>query len=111
MVASSRMHQEAISLISTVCRPLSPHRAILTISASTLLAIDLSSDWTNSSVNIRSNYKPSGVPDLDDGGIWVDQTNNLLYTGFAGRQSTFGDNSYQEYGLWSVSEDECCLPR
>ncbi|KIW08569.1 uncharacterized protein PV09_00534 [Verruconis gallopava] len=73
--------------------------------SSTLLSIDLSQDFTNATVNINSNSKPAGVPDLDSGGIWVDKVNKVLYTGFAGRSSTFGNAAYQDRGLWSFSPD------
>ena len=78
----------------------------LTYPASTLLSIDLSQDWTNSSVALRSNSKPEGVPNLvSAGGIWVDEVNHRLFTGFGGRQSTFGDGAYQDFGLWSFAPD------
>lgn len=73
--------------------------------ASTLIAINLSRDWVNSSVTLSSISKPSGVPDLVQGGIWVDQDAGILYTGFAGRQSTFGDDARQPSGLWSFKPD------
>jgi hypothetical protein len=73
--------------------------------ASSLLAIDLSQDWKNSSVNLHSSSKPTGVPNLVDGGTWVDLDQKTLYTGFAGRQSTFGDGAYYNTGLWSFKPD------
>jgi hypothetical protein len=56
-------------------------------------------------VNIHSTPKPSGVPNLVEGGIWVDTDNHLLYTGFAGRASTLGNPVVQDYGLWSFKPD------
>ena len=73
--------------------------------SSTLIAIDLSTDWVNSSVTLESISKPAGVPDLAQGGLWVDENAGLLYTGFAGRQSTFGDDAFQPGGLWSFKPD------
>lgn len=35
----------------------------------------------------------------------MDEINHLLFTGFAGRQSTFGDGAYQDFGLWSFAPD------
>lgn len=73
--------------------------------SSTLIAIDLSKDWVNRSVTLNSISKPSGAPDLVDGGIWVDHNAGVLYTGFAGRQSTYGDDAEQPNGLWSFKPD------
>jgi hypothetical protein len=73
--------------------------------SSTLIAIDLSKDWVNSSVTLNSISKPTGCPDLVQGGIWVDQVAGLLYTGFAGRQSTYGNDAEQPNGLWSFKPD------
>lgn len=78
---------------------------LLNRAASTLLSIDLSQDWTNSSIGLRSNSKPAGAPNLVEGGLWVDEANKLLYSGFGGRKSNFGNNAKQEYGLWSFAPD------
>lgn len=69
--------------------------------ASTLLSIDLSSDFEPDTVSFGSIAKPAGVPDLNRAGIWVDQTSGLLYTGFAGLTSDFGDAPIVAQGLWS----------
>ncbi|POS75478.1 hypothetical protein DHEL01_v206132 [Diaporthe helianthi] len=69
--------------------------------SSTLLSIDLSADFEPDTVSYRSIPKPSGVPDLNKAGIWVDQTSGLLYTGFAGLTSDFGDAPTVAQGLWS----------
>lgn len=69
--------------------------------ASTLLSIDLSADFEPDTVSFTSIAKPSGVPDLNRAGIWVDQTSGLLYTGFAGSTSDFGDAPTVAQGLWS----------
>ena len=74
--------------------------------ASTLIAINLSQDWINSSVTLNSISKPSGVPNLvQSEGIWVDEDAGVLYTGFAGRHSTFGDDASQPRGWWSFKPD------
>jgi len=73
--------------------------------SSTLIAIDLSKDWVNSSVMLNSISKPAGAPDLVQGGVWVDQDAGILYNGFAGRGSAFGDNAFQPHGLWSFKPD------
>lgn len=69
-----------------------------------LIAIDLSQDWTNSTVVLNTIAKPN-APDLTDGGIWVDQNNHQLYIGFAGRRSFMGNNQPQQLGLWSFKPD------
>lgn len=68
-----------------------------------MIAISLDKDWTNSTVNLQSISKPSGAPDLSAGGIWVDHKKNVLYTGFAGRSSSFGNQQSQPTGLWQYS--------
>lgn len=78
---------------------------LTSLTADTLISIDLSKDWTNNSVVLHSTSKPSGVPSLNNGGIWVDSKNNLLYTGFAGINSIFGTNTLYAQGLWSLSPD------
>lgn len=73
--------------------------------ANSLLSIDLTEDWTSDSVRFDSTSKPSGAANLDGGGIWVDETEGVLYTGFAGTKSNFGDNANQPQGLWSFKPD------
>ncbi|KAK7520614.1 hypothetical protein IWZ03DRAFT_142747 [Phyllosticta citriasiana] len=65
--------------------------------SNTLLALDLSEDWTNDTVRFISNSKtlpsgsnPSTAPSLLYGnGIWYDDDTDTLYTGFSGYRSTF----------------------
>ncbi|CRG90610.1 hypothetical protein PISL3812_07654 [Talaromyces islandicus] len=71
--------------------------------SSNMIAISLDEDWTNSTVNLQSISKPSGVPDLSVGGMWVDHKNNVLYTGFAGRSPLLGNEAFQANGLWQYS--------
>ncbi|KAF2402058.1 hypothetical protein EJ06DRAFT_529186 [Trichodelitschia bisporula] len=74
--------------------------------SNTLIAIDLSKDWTNSTVTLQSISKPSGVPNLvSQGGLWTDAEQTTLYTGFGGRGSAFGDAKPQWHGLWSFKPD------
>lgn len=73
--------------------------------ANSLLSIDLSQDWTSDSVRFDSTSKPSGAANLAGGGLWVDETDGVLYTGFAGTKSNFGDNADQPQGLWSFKPD------
>ncbi|KAL1849917.1 hypothetical protein Daus18300_013112 [Diaporthe australafricana] len=75
-------------------------------SSSTLLSIDLSTDFEPDTVTYTTIAKPSGVPDLDGAGIWVDTSSNLLYTGFAGVPSIFGDAPNISQGLWSFEPSE-----
>lgn len=85
---------------------LSPHCPDLTSSvADTLISIDLTKHWTNSSVVLHSSLKPDGVPSLNNGGIWTDLRNNIMYTGFAGVNSFFGNSNTSPQGLWSFSPD------
>lgn len=73
--------------------------------ANSLLSIDLSKDWTSDSVRFDSTSKPSGAANLDGGGLWVDDTEGVLYTGFTGVKSNFGDKASQPQGLWSFKPD------
>ncbi|MCJ1471176.1 hypothetical protein MMC07_009824 [Pseudocyphellaria aurata] len=74
--------------------------------STTILSIDLSQTWSNSTVTIHSTSKPKGVPDLMYPSLWYDEHEDLLYSGFAGRSSTFGDNpSPFPSSLWSFKPD------
>ncbi|KAM0796187.1 hypothetical protein BDR22DRAFT_918877 [Usnea florida] len=74
--------------------------------STTLLSIDLSQNWTNGSVVIQSNSKPSGVPNLNSPSLWYDQNKGLIYTGFAGWNSTFGGRpNLPPLSLWSFKPD------
>ncbi|CCC11306.1 unnamed protein product [Sordaria macrospora k-hell] len=73
--------------------------------SNSLLSIDLSKDWTSDSVRFDSTSKPTGAANLAGAGIWVDETEGVLYTGFAGVKSSFGDNANQPQGLWSFKPD------
>ncbi|KAG6356407.1 hypothetical protein INS49_015795 [Diaporthe citri] len=74
--------------------------------SSTLLSIDLSANFEPDTVAYTSIEKPSGVPDLNRAGIWVDQASGLLYTGFAGLSSDFGDQPTVSQGLWSFKPSD-----
>jgi len=109
MAATFRTKTMTVSYTNIVRTSLMSHDApthpLTSFAADTLISIDLSKDWTNSSVVLHSTSKPSGVPSLNNGGIWVDNKNNLLYTGFAGINSIFGTNTFYPQGLWSFSPD------
>ncbi|KAJ0114157.1 hypothetical protein J7T55_007991 [Diaporthe amygdali] len=74
--------------------------------SSTLLSIHLSADFEPDTVIYTAIAKPSGVPDLNYAGIWVNKVSNLLYTGFAGLPSDFGDAPKISQGLWSFEPSE-----
>lgn len=109
MAGTFRTKTTAVSYINTVRASLTStmlrNAKLTSFTADTLISIDLSKDWTNSSVVLHSTSKPSGVPSLNNGGIWVDSKNKLLYTGFAGINSIFGTNTFYPQGLWSFSPD------
>ncbi len=45
------------------------------------------------------------MPNYRCASIWVDDANKLLYLGFSGQNSNFGDGAYTPVGLWSFSPD------
>ncbi|KAL8404077.1 hypothetical protein RB594_009075 [Gaeumannomyces avenae] len=73
--------------------------------STSLLAIDLSQDFTGASVKMISTPKPLGAPSLRQGGLWVDRTQKVLYLGFAGSHSAFSDKADSPRGLWSFTPD------
>ncbi|KLU84900.1 hypothetical protein MAPG_03934, partial [Magnaporthiopsis poae ATCC 64411] len=73
--------------------------------STSLLAIDLSQDFTGASVKMISTRKPPGAPSLRQGGLWVDRTQKVLYLGFAGSHSAFADRADSPRGLWSFTPD------
>jgi len=74
--------------------------------ASTLLSIDLSRNWTNATVSIQSNAKPSEVPNLNNPSLWYDENENLIYTGFAGWNSSYGNHpNMPPLSLWTLEPD------
>ncbi|KAL2021478.1 hypothetical protein VTK56DRAFT_7111 [Thermocarpiscus australiensis] len=70
-----------------------------------LLSIDLTEDWTNSSVALHSSPKPAEAPNVTHGGIWVDRKTGVFYTGFAGTHPDFGDAATSPQGLWAFTPD------
>src|SRR3569833_1550190 len=57
------------------------------------------------SIEATSGTKPRQAPNLRAGGIWADDQNQVLYTGFAGIPSAFGDHPSATPGLWSFTPD------
>ena len=75
--------------------------------ATSMLSIDLSQNWVNATVPIHSITKPNGVPNLDDGSLWYDESTQLLYTGYTGSSSPFDVNinpSLPE-SIWTFKPD------
>lgn len=74
--------------------------------ASSLLSIDLSQNWTNSTVVFQSTTKPNGAPNLNSPSLWYHESENLLYSGFAGWNSSFGDDpNLPPLSLWTIQPD------
>lgn len=73
--------------------------------SSTLLAIDLSRNWTNATVVIQSIPKPSGLPSLNYPSLWYHESEDLLYTGFTGSESGIGKQISHPLSLWSFKPD------
>ena len=74
--------------------------------ASTLLSIDLSQNWTNATVTIQSTTKPDGAPNLNNPSLWYHEAEDLIYSGFAGWNSSFGDApNLPSLSLWTFKPD------
>ena len=74
--------------------------------ANALLSINLSQNWTNTSVTITPNVKPTGVPSLDFPSLWYNEQEGVLYTGFAGAISYFSNSpQLPPQSLWSFEPD------
>ncbi|MCJ1464264.1 hypothetical protein MMC07_002877 [Pseudocyphellaria aurata] len=55
---------------------------------------------------IHSTSKPNGAPNLVKPSLWYDEHEDLLYSGFAGRVSEFGNQlSPPPFSLWSFKPD------
>ena len=75
--------------------------------ASTLLSIDLAQNWTNATVTINSTTKPDGAPNLNNPSLWYHESEDLIYTGFAGWNSSFGDEpNLPPLSLWTFKPDD-----
>ena len=74
---------------------------------STLLSIDLSQNWTNATVTIHSTTKPDGAPSLNNPSLWYHEAEDLIYSGFAGWKSFFGDeHNLPRLSLWTFKPDD-----
>ena len=74
--------------------------------ANALLSISLSQNWTNASVTMTPNVKPTGVPSLNRPSLWYHEQEGVLYTGFAGDVSFFGNSPpLPPQSVWSFKPD------
>ena len=74
--------------------------------ANALLSISLSQNWTNVSVAMMPNIKPTGVPSLNRPSLWYHEQEGVLYTGFAGSMSFFGNSPpLPPQSVWSFKPD------
>lgn len=73
--------------------------------ATTILSIDLSQDWTNETVTYKSTTKPDDVPNLTGTGLWYNEDDNIVYSGFAGSLSKFSSRDPYPMGLWLFELD------
>ena len=83
-------------------------RAKSQFKANTILSIDLSRNWTNTTVAIHSTTKPNGVPNLNHGSLWYDESTQLLYTGYTGTSSSFDVDSNPSpppESIWTFKPD------
>ena len=80
---------------------------ILGVTASTLLSIDLSRNWTNVTVAFQSTPKPDGVPNLDGPSLWYHDLENILYGGFTGTNTNFPGEPrvLPPLSLWTLKPD------
>jgi len=75
--------------------------------ANTILSIDLSQSWTNSTVKILSTAKPTGCASLNGPSLWYNPQEGALYSGFAGWASNFvtKDSSLNNISIWTFTPD------
>ena len=76
--------------------------------ASTLLSIDLSQNWTNATVVFNSTPKPDGVFNLDGSSLWYHDQEEILYARFTGTNIAFKgeprDHLLCHYGYSNLTE-------
>ena len=77
------------------------------VTASTLLSIDLSQNWTNATVVFQSTPKPGGVPILDGPSLWYHDQEDILYAGFTGANTSFNSEprDLPPLSLWTFKPD------
>ena len=93
--------------IVSIYSPRHAHKLIILNSANTLLSIDLSQNWTNTSVQIHSTSKPAGCISLNGPSLWYHEQENVLYSGFAGWQSNFDSDeiNVNNISIWTFKPD------
>ena len=77
------------------------------VTASTLLSIDLSQNWTNATVVFKSTPKPDGAPNLDGPSLWYHDQEDILFSGFTGTNTSFGHEprDLPPLSLWTFKPD------
>lgn len=75
--------------------------------ANTILSINLSQNWTNSTVQIISTAKPAGCASLNGPSLWYNPPEGVLYSGFAGWQSLFNTEyvDLNNISIWTFTPD------
>ena len=76
--------------------------------STTVFSIDLSQNWTNSTVVIQSTIKPSGAPNLNGPSLWYDESRELFNSGFPGQSSSFDIDSHPQpppLSLWTFQPE------
>ena len=79
------------------------------LQADSMLSIDLSRSWTNSSVTIHSITKPDGAPNLNSASLWYHDSAGLLYSGYTGSSSSWSIDKLPPLpplSLWTFKPDE-----
>ncbi|KAK4694275.1 hypothetical protein P7C71_g3275, partial [Lecanoromycetidae sp. Uapishka_2] len=95
------MNSFAVSRIAALLQGIRPR-----YTSSTTLSLDLSKNWTNSTVTLNSITKPSGVPNLDVPSLWYHAAENVLYTGFTGEHViNQNDSDLPSLSLWALKPD------
>ena len=71
------------------------------------LSIDLSQNWVNATVTIHSTTKPNGLPNVEWGSLWYDESTELLYTGYTGVTFSLlgGERSTSPSSIWTFKPD------
>ena len=74
--------------------------------ATSLLSIDLSKDWTNSTVTIQTIPKDPGVPILNSPSVWYHESTREIYTGYTGYSPSFDLGPPPPLSLWTFKLDD-----
>jgi len=97
------------TLHSNIVRSLYPQNRlilILYLSATSTLSIDLSRNWTNTTVQIGSTIKPENCASLNSPSLWYHEEEDTLYSGFTGWPSFNRPPPYQiPISIWTFKPD------